>query len=212
VLAAIIMMAVLGLLNFKNFSKAWHANRDDGVASVITFVATLAFAPNIQNGILTGILLSLALLLYRMMRPRIVLLGVKSDATLRDTERHRDLERMHSQLSALRFDGALRFVSVAYFEDALLELEQKNPELRQVLVKSSGINYIDASGVETLSNLVSRFRESGITLNFSGFKSQVQEVLDRTGLTEKIGKEHIFPSDREALEYLNRTLDRSQAQ
>lgn len=211
VLAAIIIMAVFGLLNFKNFSKAWHTNRDDGLASVVTFVSTLAFAPNIQNGILTGILLSLALLLYRMMKPNIALLGVYHDATLRDKDRH-DLEPMHPHLSALRFDGALRFVSVAYFEDALLKLERENPELEQVLVKSSGINYIDASGVETLSNLVTRFRDNGIIINFSGFKRQVQEVLDRTGLTEKIGKEHIFPSDREALEYLNRELKLNQEQ
>jgi hypothetical protein len=57
-----------------------------------------------------------------------------------------------------------------------------------------------------LGNLTDRFRESGITLNFSGFKSQVQDVLDRTGLAEKIGRDHIFPSDGEALAYLNQTL------
>jgi len=206
VLAAIIMMAVFGLLNFRNFVKAWRANRDDGIAAVVTFVATLVFAPNIQNGILTGILVSLAMLLYRMMKPRIAILGSYHDASLRDAGRHQDIEPMHPQLSALRFDGALRFVNVACFEDALLKLERENPELKHVLVKSSGINYIDASGVEMLGTLIDRFRESGITLNFSGFKLQVQDVLDRTGLAEKIGSDHIFPSDREALAYLNQTL------
>jgi len=205
VLAAIIMVAVLGLVNFKNFSNAWHANRDDGVASVITFVATLAFAPNIQNGIVTGILLSLSLLLYRMMRPHIAILGMHHDATLRDAKRH-DLPPMHPQLSALRFDGALRFVNVSFFEDALLKLERENPEVKQVLIKSSGINDLDASGVDMLANLVTRFRDNGITLNFSGFKKQVQEVLDRSGLSDKIGSEHIFSTDREAMEYLNRVL------
>jgi SulP family sulfate permease len=205
VLAAIIMVAVLGLVNFKNFSHAWHANRDDGVASVITFFATLAFAPNIQNGIVTGILLSLSLLLYRMMRPHIAILGMHHDATLRDAQRH-DLPPMHPQLSALRFDGALRFVNVSYFEDALLKLERENPAVKQILIKSSGINYLDASGVDMLANLVTRFRDNGITLNFSGFKKQVQEVLDHTGLTEQIGREHIFSKDADALEYLNRVL------
>jgi SulP family sulfate permease len=205
VLAAIIMVAVLGLVNFKNFSNAWHANRDDGIASVVTFVATLAFAPNIQNGIVTGILLSLSLLLYRMMRPHIAILGMHHEGTLRDAKRH-DLPPMHPQLSALRFDGALRFVNVSYFEDALLKLERENPEVRQVLIKSSGINYLDASGVDMLANLAIRFRDNGITLNFSGFKKQVQEVMDRSGLTDKIGREHIFSTDKEALEYLNRVL------
>ena len=205
VLAAIIMMAVFGLLNFGNFKKAWRTNRDDGIASVTTFAATLAFAPNIQNGILVGILLSLGLLLYRLMRPNIAILGVHHDDSLRDLERH-DLAPMHPQISALRFDGGLRFVNVAFFEDALLKLERENPQLKYVIVKCSGINHIDESAIEMLSNLISRFQDNGITLTFSGFKLQVQEVLDRTGLTEKIGKEHIFASDREAVDYLNRVV------
>jgi SulP family sulfate permease len=205
VLAAIIMVAVMGLLNFRIIAQAWRANRDDGIASVVTFVATLAFAPNIQNGILTGILLSLALLLYRMMRPRIAILGMHQDETLRDAERH-NLPPLNPKLGAIRFDGALRFVNVSYFEDAMLQLERENPGLRYILVKCSGINDLDASGVDMLANLITRFKDSGITLAFSGFKKQVQDVLDRTGLTDKIGVGHIFSTDREAIEKLGEVL------
>lgn len=205
VLAAIIMMAVFGLINIRALANAWRAKRDDGIAAAVTFVTTLAFAPNIQNGILTGIILSLSLLLYRMMRPRIALLGMHSDATLRDSERHQ-LPPLHSSLGALRFDGALRFVNVAYFEDALLRLERENPEMTCILVKASGINDIDASGVEMLLNLVGRFKSSGVTLVFSGIKKQVADVMDRTGLTQAIGRENIFATDLEALERLRQRL------
>ena len=199
VLAAIIMMAVIGLVNFQTIKNAWRANKDDGIAAIVTFVATLGFAPNIQNGILTGIILSLALLLYRMMRPRIAILGMHDDETLRDARLH-NLPSLHPQLGAIRFDGALRFVNVSYFEDAMLKLERENPNITHILVKASGINDIDASGVEMLFNLVERFGKNGTTLIFSGLKKQVQEVMDRTGLSEKIGRENIFPSDRFALE------------
>ncbi len=205
VLAAIIMMAVINLINFRVFKNAWRANRDDGIASIITFVATLAFAPNIQNGILTGILLSLALLMYRMMRPRVAILGMHQDATLRDAERH-DLPPLHPKLGALRFDGALRFVNVSYFEDALLKLERENPEMNQVLIKCSGINDLDASGVEMLRNLLGRFKSNGIILSFSGVKKQVMEVMERTGLTLEIGDANIFATDREAIEALYKRL------
>jgi sulfate permease, SulP family len=201
VLAAIIMMAVFGLLNFRALTNAWRAKRDDGIAAVVTFVATLAFAPNIQNGILTGIILSLALLLYRMMKPRIAILGMHDDETLRDSERH-GLPQVHPALGAIRFDGALRFVNVAYFEDALLKLERENPELSYILIKASGINDIDASGVEMLLNLVSRFKSNGIVLAISGMKMQVAEVLERTGLMATIGAENIFSTDRAALHAL----------
>ncbi|MFA7243578.1 MAG: SulP family inorganic anion transporter [Sulfuricellaceae bacterium] len=205
VLAAIIMMAVVGLVNFRTVVNAWRANRDDGVASVVTFVATLAFAPNIQNGILTGIILSLVLLLYRLMRPRIALLGILDDTTLRDAQRH-NLPPLPARLGALRFDGALRFMNVSYFEDALLKLERENPQISHILIKASGINDLDASGADMLFNLVERFKKNGITLVFSGPKRQMQEVMDRTGLTEKISKDNIFTTDKIAIEELYRRL------
>ncbi len=206
VLAAIIMMAVLNLINVQSIRHAWRANRDDGLAAVVTFAATLAFAPNIQNGILTGIILSLSLLLYRMMRPRVAILGLHPDETLRDAIRH-NLPPLHPRLGAIRFDGAMRFVNVSYFEDALLKLERENHELACILVQSSGINEIDASGIEMLSNLLDRFKSSGITLVFSGLKKQVSDVMDRTGLTNKIGQENIYATDKLALEGLRRRLD-----
>lgn len=206
VLAAIIMMAVLNLINFKSITNAWRANRDDGIAAITTFVATLAFAPNIQNGILTGIILSLALLLYRMMRPRIAVLGLHSDSTLRDAERH-NLPELHPLLCAIRFDGALRFVNVSYFEDALLKLERENTNVVYILIASGGINEIDASGIEMLRSLLDRFKKSGIKLAFSGIKKQVSDVMDRTGLTEEIGHGNIFPTDKMAVDEICRRLD-----
>jgi SulP family sulfate permease len=207
VLAAIIMMAVINLINFQSIRNAWRASRDDGVAAIVTFFATLAFAPNIQNGILTGIILSLSLLLYRMMRPRIAVLGLHSDTTLRDAVRH-NLPPLHPKLGAIRFDGALRFVNVSYFEDALLKLERENPEMECILVQSNGINEIDASGIEMLRNLLERFQKSGIKLTFSGLKKQVSDVMDRTGLTGKIGEENIFATDRMAIDAICMHLDK----
>jgi SulP family sulfate permease len=210
VLAAIIMMAVMNLINFQSIRNAWRANRDDGIAAIVTFVATLAFAPNIQIGILTGIILSLSLLLYRMMRPRVVVLGLHSDSTLRDAMQH-NLPPLHPRSGAIRFDGALRFVNVSYFEDALLKLERDEPDLSCILVESSGINEIDASGIEMLRNLVERLKNNGITLAFSGLKNQVSDVMDRTGLTELIGEKNIYANDKIAIEAICRRLDEQTA-
>jgi len=206
VLAAIIMMAVISLINWQSIRNAWLVSRDDGLAAIVTFSSTLAFAPNIQIGILTGIILSLSLLLYRMMRPRVTVLGLHSDTTLRDAVHH-NLPPLHPRLGAVRFDGALRFVNDSYFEDALLKLERENPEIIYILVQSSGINEIDASAIEMLRNLLDRFEKSGIKLAFSGLKKQVSDVMDRTGLTELIGQQNIFSTDNMAIDEICRRLD-----
>jgi SulP family sulfate permease len=210
VLAAIILVALFNLIDYKSIARSWRARGDDGIAAAITFVATLAFAPNIQIGILTGIILSLALLLYRLMRPRVAVLGMHPDGTLRDAEYFR-LSALHPKLGAIRFDGSLVFVNVAYFEEAILKLERQNAGLERILVVGSGINGLDASGVEMLSNLVERLHANGITLAFSGMKRQVLQVMERTELLETIGSKNIFPTDKLALETLRAELDSKQA-
>jgi SulP family sulfate permease len=206
VLAAIIVISLLNLVDYRSIAKAWRAHADDGIAAVVTFIATLAFAPNIQIGILTGIMLSLALLLYRLMRPRVVTqLGLHEDGTLRDAQRLQ-LPELHPELGAMRFDGSLIFVNVSYFEDAVIQLERTNLRLKYLLVAAGGINTIDASGIEMLSNLVERLRANGVTLALSGAKQQVLVVMDRTGLTQKLGMQNIFPTDRLALDALLQKL------
>jgi SulP family sulfate permease len=201
VLAAIIILAVSSLADYASIRRAWLARRDDGIAAAITFVATLLFAPQIQNGILAGIIVSLALLLYRLMRPRVAVLGLHGDGTLRDA-RHFNLPELHPKIGAIRFDGPLYFVNVAYFEEAILQVARDRPRLEYILIAGSGFTGIDASGVETLSVVVERLRANGITPVFSGLKLQVIEVMQATGLHDRIGPENIYRTDDGALAHL----------
>jgi SulP family sulfate permease len=98
-------------------------------------------------------------------------------------------------------------MNASFFEDAILKVEQQNPDATCILLTCGGINQIDASAVEMLMLLVDRFRANGLTLVFSGIKKQVREVMDRTGLTSHIGAQNIFATDREAVETLLSRLD-----
>jgi SulP family sulfate permease len=207
-LAAMIILAVANLIDFSALRHAWQAGRDDGIAAALAFFATLAFAPNIQNGILTGIIFSLGAFIYRRMSPRIVSLGIHGDGVLRDAMHH-GLPPLHQKIAALRFDAALFFANVSFFEDAILKVERENPQLEYILVVASGINHIDASAVEMLRGLVRRLGECGITLVFSSAKRQFLDVVQRTGLAAEIGDRNIFGADDMALKELFRRLAES---
>jgi MFS superfamily sulfate permease-like transporter len=114
VLAAVIIMAVIGLVNFGAVKHAWQANRHDGIAAVVTFVATLAFAPHLDKGIVVGAGLAIGLYLFRTMTPRVAILGRHADGTLRDAAVHS--LPPSKVVTAVRFDGRLYFANVAYFE------------------------------------------------------------------------------------------------
>ena len=191
VLAAIIIMAVVGLVNFKAVKHAWQASRHDGIAAGVTFVSTLAFAPHLDKGIMVGAGLALGLYLYRTMSPRVAVLGRFKDGTLRDIKVNPDLPTS-KHVVAIRFDGSLYFANVPYFEDAMLEAVSKNPDAKYVLVVGDAINELDASGEEVIHHLVERLRGAGITLVFSGLKKQVLDVMRATGLLETIGQDKIF--------------------
>lgn len=198
VLAAIIIMAVVGLVNFKAVKHAWQASRHDGIAAGVTFVATLAFAPHLDKGIMVGAGLALGLYLYRTMSPRVAILGRYKDGTLRDLKVNPDLPTS-KHVVAIRFDGSLYFANVPYFEDAMLEAISKNPEAKYVLVVGDGINELDASGEEVIHHLVERLRAAGITLVFSGLKKQVLDVMRATGLFEAIGQDKLFATVDQAI-------------
>jgi SulP family sulfate permease len=198
VLAAIIIMAVIGLVNFKAVKHAWQASRHDGIAAGVTFVSTLAFAPHLDKGIMVGAGLALGLYLYRTMSPRVAILGRYKDGTLRDLKVNPDLPTS-KHVVAIRFDGSLYFANVPYFEDAMLEAISKNPEAKYVLVVGDAINELDASGEEVIHHLVERLHAAGITLVFSGLKKQVLDVMRATGLFEAIGQDKLFATVDQAI-------------
>ncbi len=198
VLAAVIMMAITSLIGFRAMNHAWRAHRHDGIAAWTTFFAALLLAPAIDYGVLLGAALAILLYLYRTMRPRMAVLALHPDGTLRDARLH-DLPTSR-QLVVLRFDGSLYFANVPYFEDCVLAEVAAAPDAREVLIVADGINAIDASGVEVLEHLSDRLAASGATLSLCGVKLQVMEVFERTGLCAKIGVANLFRTSGQAME------------
>jgi len=206
VLSAVIMIAVFSLIDFSTIKDAWKANHADGVAAVVTFIATLAFAPNIQNGILTGIILSLVLFLFHSMKPEVVLLGLDERGQLRNAKRH-NLLKPHPNITAIRFDGELYFANVNYFEQSILYLISHDPDIKVILLIGKGINSIDASGVEMMKDLLERLEKAGIIFAFSSMTSTVRDVLIKTGVCHRVGSKNVYVSQKDALADLTKRID-----
>jgi SulP family sulfate permease len=198
VLAAIIIMAVGGLVNIAAIKHAWQTHKHDGAAAIVTFIATLLFAPHLDNGIMVGAGLAIVLFLLRSMKPRVALLGRYADGTLRDIRVNPDLPTSE-HIMALRYDGSLYFANVSYFEDAVLEGLAERPNAKYVLIVGDAINQLDASGEEVVHHLSERLKAAGVTLVFSGLKKQVLDVMRNTGLFERIGQDNIFPTEDQAI-------------
>jgi len=197
VLAAIIMMAVVGLINVSGFVHAWKAKWYDGVISIISFICTLGFAPHLDRGIMVGVVLSLLVFLYKSMRPKMASLSRHEDQAFRCATTHALKECEY--IAMVRFEGPLFFANSSYLEDKITEIMQNRKHLKHIIIVANGINDIDASGEETLSLLVDRIRSAGVDVSLSGVNETVLSVLKRTYLTAKIGEDHLFPTMEKAV-------------
>ncbi len=197
-LASVIIMAVIGLIRIKPVVDAWKVQRHDAVVSVITFVLTLAFAPHLENGIIIGVLLSLGLFVYRVMRPNISLISRDNAGKFADARR-RILETCCS-ISILRFDGPLFFANTGYFSDQVLRAASSAGSLRYIIVDASSITEVDSTGERMLHDLARELVESGITFIVTRAKPEIMEIFERTGFASPEWREGFTATREEALE------------
>ncbi len=199
-LAAVIMMAVGGFINFRAIWHAWLAHRHDGIVAVVTFALTLAFAPLLDKAILAGVGLLLKLYLLRSMNPCVAVLLRHPDGTLHDAETFG--LRTCDEISLIRFDGLLcTFANTSYFEDRVREHLAMKPRLKYLIVVGDGINQIGSSGVKLLEDLAGQLRQSGNEIFFIGLKKQVLNVLKRTGVYGRLGPQRFFRTEEQALHH-----------
>ncbi len=206
VLAAIVMSAVFGLIDFGALRHAWKVRTSDGVVGLITFLSTLWMAPQLANGVLVGVVLTILLFLHGVMQPRSEILGKTRDGTLAGAVTH-DLAPVSENYVVLRFDASLVFINSAYFEEAVMKALAQFPQAHAVLVIGNGINRIDATGEEKLRTLTKELKQANVSLMFSGLKKPVRDTLQRAGLDEVIGRENIFSNKNVALNELARRYD-----
>ncbi len=199
VLGAIIIVAVAPLIDFKTPVKLWRYSRPDAIACVVTFFAVMVMG--IENGILIGVATTIVTLMGKISRPHIVEVGqVGLNGSFRNSSRY-DVD-LTSGVLALRIDESLNFANAQYLETYVIESISNRPDVKQVLLISSGINDIDATGLEVLETIHQELAEVGVEFYLSDVKGLVLDRFQLAGYGEEFLNEHIFPTAAEAIRRL----------
>jgi SulP family sulfate permease len=206
VLAAIVMSAVFGLIDFGTLRHSWNVRKSDGVVGFLTFAATMLMAPQLASGVLVGVVLTILVFLLGTMQPRSEILGRTADGSLAGAASH-DLAPISENYVVLRFDASLVFINSAFFEQAVIKAVSQFPQAKAVLVIGNGINRVDATGEEKLRALAGDLKAAGVSLMLSGLKKPVREALSRAKLDEVIGQGNLFPNKDIALRTLAERYD-----
>ncbi len=199
VLAAIIIIAVTGLIDFAMPRRLWRYNKADAAALILTFVAVLALG--VEKGILIGVASTIILYLWRTSQPHMAVVGrVSNTEHFRNVRRHEVQTLPHVLL--LRIDESLYFANAKYIEDFVLCAAAERPQLRHLVLICNAINFIDASALETLTDLRTRMQDAGIELYLTEIKGPVMDRLADTEFLEQLGSERIFLTTADAYEKL----------
>lgn len=183
VLAATIVVAVLQLVDFQTLRQAWRYDRADALAFAATAAGVLLLG--VEAGILAGVALSLGVLVWRSSRPHIAVIGrVPGTEHFRNVLRHQVETR--PGLLALRVDENLFFANAALVEQHIEGLLAADPSSRRVLLVCSGVNQIDTTALDILTELEHRLAEQGIRLELAEVKGPVMDRLQRAPLGERL--------------------------
>lgn len=194
-LAAIVIYAAAGLFDLQGMKRAWRMRRRDGVALVVTLVATLTLG--VEAGFLIGAGLNVLLYLHRVSHPYIRELGrVRGTGTYRNVNRW-EVETA-PEVAVLRLDAPLIFLSVKAFTDRVNRLLAERPELSGFVLDASGIGEIDASGMYALQMLLEESERGGWDLRFATLRGPVRDTIERAGLWELV-RERAYPDVASAL-------------
>lgn len=194
VLAATIIVAVLGLLDWHTLREAWRYDKADAVSLLLTFAGVIFLG--VEEGILLGVALSLAVLVWRSSHPHMAVVGrVPGTEHFRNIDRHQ-VDTL-SGLIALRIDESLYFANAQIIEEKVEALIQSNTDTRTVLMILSAVNQLDSTALAMLTDMQKDLAARNITLQFAEIKGPVLDRLRSTPLGEKM-HDHIFLSTHEA--------------
>ena len=197
--AVIIEAVVMGMMDIPEMKRIYKVKPYEFLAAMAALLGVMTFG--ILQGVVIGVALSIVWLVAVSALPYIPELGRKSGThAFFDLQQHPDGQTFPG-LSIVRFDDGLFFVNADALGDRLRNVRiHADPPLNGVILSLEGVNFIDTEGADSIKKIAQAGKDLNIDLHLARVKPQVIEVLDRDGVIDLIGAEHIHDDIASAVE------------
>lgn len=198
ILAAIIISAVLRLIDIKYAIRLYKSRKDEFAVLVLTFILTL-FVGIIQ-GIFFGIILSLLLLVYRASKPHFAFLGrIGNTNYFQNIDRFPNEVVVREDLIILKFDAQLFFGNIDFFKKLVFNsIEKKLSKVKGFIINARAINYIDSTASEELIIIIKKLQKKGIRVMVVGAIDPSRDIIINSKLIKVIKKQNLFVTSGDA--------------
>ncbi|GAA0165002.1 transporter [Lithospermum erythrorhizon] len=207
-LAAIVISAVIGLVDYDEAIFLWHVDKRDFLLWTITCASTLFLG--IEIGVLVGVGVSLAFVIHESANPHMAILGRLPGTTVYRNVQQYPEAYVYNGIVVVRFDAPIYFANISYIKDRLREYEieidlskQRGPEVTRihfVIIEMAPVTYIDSSAVQALKELYQEYKSRDIQMAVSNPNREVLLTLARSGVVDLIGKEWYFVRVHDAVQ------------
>jgi SulP family sulfate permease len=186
VLAAVVLVAVAGLLNVSALKELWHNDRSEFVVAMTAFLGVLT--SGLLRGVMIGAVISLVELVRESSRPHIGFLGrIPGTRRFSDRERHTDNELIAGVL-IFRPESGLVYFNVDYVSETILSRVYAEPALpRLVVLDLSAAARVDMQSAHTLASMAEELTAKGIQFHAVEPRSSVRDRLRKEGVDSKLG-------------------------
>ncbi|KAK9282914.1 hypothetical protein L1049_011139 [Liquidambar formosana] len=207
-LAAIVISAVMGLVDYHEAIFLWRVDKRDFLLWTITSTTTLFLG--IEIGVLVGVGASLAFVIHESANPHIAVLGRLPGTTVyRNIQQYPEAYTYHG-IVIVRVDAPMYFANISYIKDRLREYEvdidkstRRGPEVERVyfvIIEMAPVTYIDSSAVQALKDLHQEYKSRDIQIAIANPNREVLLTLTNSGVVELIGKEWYFVRVHDAVQ------------
>lgn len=207
-LAAIVVSAVMGLVDYDEAIFLWRVDKKDFLLWTLTSTMTLFLG--IEIGVLVGVGASLAFVIHESANPRLAFLGRLPGTTVyRNIQQYPEAYTYHG-IVIVRIDAPIYFANISHIKERLQEYEMKNdgstrrgPEVESVyfvILEMSPVTYVDSSAVQALKDLYHEYKSRDVQIAISNPNREVLLTLAKANLVELIGKEWYFVRVHDAVQ------------
>ncbi len=203
VLAAVIIVSVVGLLDYGYAKKLLQLSKSEFCIWSVTFFTTLFVG--LPEGMLIGTLGSLFHLVYRTSMPHFAILGkIKGTDYYKNVARFGENVELRDDVLVVRFDSQLYFGNANYFKKSMQKaILDKGPSLKAVVLNAEAINYIDATAVNMLWGFIRSINERNLKFYIAGAIGPARDVIFSSRIIDILGKENMFIETKQAIAFFD---------
>lgn len=200
ILASVIMVAIVGLIDISYIRYLWKMDKIEFALLAVTFLVTLNFS--MVPGIVTGIVFSILILMFKAAYPHVALLGkVKTTKEFRNLDRFEDLETWE-ELLIIRVDAPYAFINIQTIKERIIkDADLRKGNLKYVVLDASSVSYVDATAIDGLKELIKELEEMNVKLVMTSVIGPVRDSFHKNGIFEEMNG-NMFLNTNEAVKAL----------